>query len=251
MLDIGWTHAYWTEGPKFTALSYSDGGAVSLWPDEIGALRGLVVGTMSLGGGSAGVDAVQATGSKQPLHRASSASFNSKPIVEFNGTDHYLVTPILPTELTAYLPPLDQPFQAVIIARTRSLTMSNQFFVSHRETADSSELVGTSTLDKWRFLGNNGGADSAGNANTNAHLFRREVNNGADKLYVDETLTLDATGMNIGVGKGTGVSMAARGDGAVGTYARLDLAFVGFIPTLTAGEKVDIRSYSTSHFGTP
>ena len=34
-LQVGWTHAYWAEGPEFAALGLSNGAAVATWPDEV------------------------------------------------------------------------------------------------------------------------------------------------------------------------------------------------------------------------
>lgn len=69
---VGWAHAYWTEGTEFTALSYSNGGAVSSWPDEVGT-----------------DDLAQATGIKQPLYRASTGP-GSKPAVQGDASNDLL-----------------------------------------------------------------------------------------------------------------------------------------------------------------
>ena len=42
------------------------------------------------GGSVAGVDLTQATGSKQPTYRASTAAFNNKPTVQGDGTDDWI-----------------------------------------------------------------------------------------------------------------------------------------------------------------
>ena len=83
-LQVGWTYAYWAEGPEFVALSVADGGAVGTWPDEIGTL-----------------DAHRAPPERSPP-TGPRRGRNSKPTVQFDGGDH-LVT----SALTQAQPPDD------------------------------------------------------------------------------------------------------------------------------------------------
>lgn len=76
----GWTtdpvHGVWASDPSWTPPA--DGGAVSSWRN----------------GGSVGGDLVQGTGAAQPTYRASTAAFNSKPTVQFDGTDDRLLVTV-------------------------------------------------------------------------------------------------------------------------------------------------------------
>jgi len=85
----GWTtdpvHAFWASDPLWTPPA--DGGAVSSWRN----------------GGSVGGDAVQATGGSQPLYRASTAAYNNRPTVEFDGTDDRLGVNIADISQTYYV----------------------------------------------------------------------------------------------------------------------------------------------------
>ncbi len=67
---VDWAHAYWTEGPRFVAEGYADGGAVGTWPDEIGDL-----------------DLVQPTGTQQPLYRAAEVDLSNRPAIDADGVD--------------------------------------------------------------------------------------------------------------------------------------------------------------------
>lgn len=76
----GWTtdpvHGVWASDPLW--VPPADGGAVSSWRN----------------GGSVGGDLVQATGTKQPTYRASTAAFNNQPTVQGDGTDDFLMATV-------------------------------------------------------------------------------------------------------------------------------------------------------------
>lgn len=69
LTDMSWYAAFWASDPSWTPPA--DGAAVDSWRN----------------GGTLGTAAVQATGAKQPLYRAAAANLNSKPAIDFDGTD--------------------------------------------------------------------------------------------------------------------------------------------------------------------
>lgn len=248
LLALGWAHAYCTEGPRFTALSYSDGVSVSAWPDEMASAgtSGLTVGWMSLSGGVGDTtgDLAQATSGKRPVYRASSASMNSKPIVEFDGTDDNLVS-------SAWTTALSMPNYIYVVARLRTLTGSAvRILSSCHITQNNAHKFGWTSLAIYRIGGGNGSA-TGGTANTNAHAFRYVVNESTHwKLYVDESLIIDDTS-NLGVETASGLSLGGD-NSASPVFAPADVAFWGIKDTaLSAGDITDLDSFATTHWGTP
>lgn len=98
-LDIAWTHLWWSEGSEMAALGYTNGAAVSSWPDEIG--------TADLGAGAA----------SSPTYTAASAAFENLPAVDFT-TGQDLIT----GAFTA-IPP---PWEIVAVYRQKAIITFTQ-----------------------------------------------------------------------------------------------------------------------------
>lgn len=228
-LSIGWSHVHWVSGPKMLALGLSEGGAVASWPDEVTTNAR---------------DLSQSTAGARPTFRAAHASFGGKPVLEFDGTSDFMIS-------ANWSAALSQANYIYMVARTRNLTNgANQYF-SAGNTSGSTHITGISTTGKWRMQGNNGAVASAGNADTLAHALRRVVNNFANQIYADETLVFNDTS-NLGVETIGGLGIGARGDGAAGTFASLDIAFWGIKDSaLTAQEILDLRAWSQAFYATP
>lgn len=244
-LEIPWAHAYWTEGPLFTALGYSDGGSVDTFPDEMAApSSSFTTGMIRIvPPGVAGEDLVQGTAGNKPVFRSSSAGMNSKPIIEFDGSNDYLSK--------AFASSLSQLYTVVGIFRVRGgiSVADNHFIVATNAGAATGTAwhIGWSTFQRWYFLGNSGGATGTA-YDTTKHLFRREVNNFADKLWIDESLNINSSA-NIGTNLLSGLSIGAGGNGAAAV--QVDFAFVAVIGrSLTGTEASDLHSWSTGYYGT-
>lgn len=113
----GPVHAVWASDPAWTPPA--DGGAVSSWRN----------------GGSVGGDVVQGTGAAQPTYRASTAAFNNKPTVQFDGTDDRLVVTV-----TA----IPQPVWLLAIG---SFSAGNDYIMGYSSSSDSG--VGRFDATRW------------------------------------------------------------------------------------------------------
>lgn len=224
-IDLGPDHVYWASGSEFQASSPTDGGTIQTWHDESGA-----------------ADLTQATSANRPTYRASHVSFNSKPIVEFDGTNDLMVS--------GSFTQISQAFTMVAVFRLRAVNTGLN--VTHRILGGSttSEAHTGEKNGQWHILGNNNAVGKVGGtADTNTHLIRREVNNFANKVWVDEVLVInDAT--NLGTDTLDVFGVGARPDGA--RLASIDLALAAaFVGTLTAQEVSDLHTWSQDFYGTP
>lgn len=152
-------HGVWASDPLWTPPA--DGGAVSAWRN----------------GGSVGGDLVQATGSKQPTYRASTAAYNNQPTVQFDGTDDYLGVNI--TDVSA-------PYYVLLVANI---------------TGAASQLVCGFGYETYNGIGQHGawflaaGAPAwGGTPNGNPHLWNAKIVVGAgDSLAIDGTTVVSAS----------------------------------------------------------
>jgi hypothetical protein len=213
-LQVGWTHAYWAEGPEFVALGLSDGGAVSTWPDEVGTL-----------------DALQATTAKKPSYSAAGGP-NSTPTATFDGGDGVLTG----THSQA------QTWSIVTIVKTTAPGGIYYFLGS------PSPLVTLTMNNSGTPYGFYAGAPGpgVGTVNTSWHLMRCK---GAGASSVTELDGTPATGNagsaslgNIGIGSYDG----AGGVGLVGS-----ICFVGIAngDVTTDPKWASFKAWVTSHYG--
>ena len=221
-LDISWHAAFWAEDPNWTPPA--DGAAVSQWDDASGNGR----------------HATQATGSKQPVYRASATKLNNQPAVQGDAADDALAT----ASWTA----LSQPVTVASIFAYRTIGFGRGASMvfdgitsSNRQTAFH---VGSNN-DLAIFAGT-ALTDTATVQDTDAHLWIATFDT-TDTLEEDGTTLLSGSA---GSQTLTGITLFSD----FGQTARMDgwISFLGVKNgTLTAQEKADLRSWSQSHYGTP
>jgi hypothetical protein len=221
-LSLPWTHAWWAEGPAMAALGYSDGGLVGTWPDEIGS-----------------ADLTQATSANRPVFRASSASFNSKPMVDGAVTTG---TEIMST--AAFASAYAQPLDVVLVVRWKNTASPNAYFdrvgtLGFRIRMDGDLGVPT----RW---GINFGTNQRGSAaDTTTHLQRARADS-TSTLYNDEVAV--ATG-SAGSNSLTGVTLFGQVGGG---GAAVQVAFVGIAkPVLSGPDIASLHEWAQDHYGTP
>lgn len=257
LLDIAWDHAFWTEGPQFTALGLSNGASVSSWPDEIDvstpAAGGWRTGFINMKppvAGHTGVFLTQATGSKQPSYVSSDASFNNKPVVSFDGTDDYLHG--------LWASTLARPNHIVCVGRYRSMAGSSIIGMwGGSEPASSSRHWGRVNSGRTQYeyySGNSGVTSGLPTPDTNAHMFIQKQasfdGTGYDANRVDGTTATDTT--NHGVDDSKGAMLGAINNNSASSFGPVDVAFWAIKDTiLTSTEVSDILAYCQSHYSTP
>lgn len=238
LLDIAWDHAYWTEGPEFTATPLtgssgrfsgvsSRGGEahVSSWPDEVGT-----------------ADASTAAGTaNQPFYTSSSADLNGKPTVFLKSTEG------IDRHLRASFSTLTPPLDIVVIGRCNAL--GGFYFFDNSTSArfrfGTLTTGGADVINKWVL--DFGGTTRYGSASdTTGHLFRIRADI-SDSLFVDEVSDIAA---NAGASTLDGLTFFDT-FGLSGPL-KGEIAFIGVKDTvLTSTEISDLHSYAQSHYGTP
>lgn len=218
-LSISWHTAFWAEDPNWTAPG--DGNAVSQWDDASGNGR----------------HATQATGSKQPIYRASAAAFNSQPVVEFDGTDDWLATAAFAAAITG-------ASEHFVVAKFDTLTANTA--LQHGISGSARRSIQTDGGTQWQVF--QGSTGVWGGTNDPAlHAFRA-VFDSTDEIVVDGTSL--ASG-NAGAENLTGVRLGANAGGTAGFFDGR-IAFVGIKSgTLTSTERSDLLAWAQSHYGTP
>lgn len=216
LTDITWNRAFWASDPDWTAPA--GGGAVSSWRD----------------GSGNGLNATQASGAKQPLFRSSYAGLNSKPAVEFDGSDDGLVTASSA---------LAQPVTYVAVGKYIALPADGYIMAG----VDGGPQVRDSGGKKWGYYA--GGSPVVGSlADTASHLFVFVADGSSSVFRVDGLVVASGSG-------GTqGVSTLTLGSytGAVAAYSNLALAFAGvYAGTLPTGDQDAIQAWSQTFYGTP
>lgn len=184
---ITWHTAFWAADPSWS--NPGDGNAVSSWRDYSGNSR----------------TATQGTGASQPTYRASYASLNNQPAVEF-GTSHYLATP----SFTLY-----QTLTILAIARTSS-TAAQRWLASDApgNLALEQNRSTTAAMYGGSFL------NSSVTMDTSAHLVYGYFAGASSFIVVDATKTSGAAGSNV-------FSAGVMNVGSASTSLNGGLAFLG------------------------
>lgn len=222
---VGWTHAYWAEGPEFVALGLSDGGAVATWPDEIGT-----------------DDLTQSTAGLRPTYRTA-GTINSVPAVRGDGTQYY--------RDVAFASAMAQPHSTVVITRLTSVAGTWATIIDG--TSDARAWLGvrvSGTLNWNLFAG--GGVAQAGTPAANTGYMLRAFFSGSSSLLDVNGTNVVPTGTAVGTQNRGGISLfnssVQLGQPAV---VAGDIAFVGvFNGDVTGDPKwAQFKTWVTSHYG--
>lgn len=207
-------HGVWASDPLWTPPA--DGGAVSSWRN----------------GGSVGGDLVQATGSKQPTYRASTAALNGQPTVQSDGTDDGL-------SLTGLN--IAQPLYLLVIGKWETNTNSTLVATRYSSVDTDSGLRNNTVNFK---LGVATGFDISA-FNTNAHLFTCVLNNASSSASIDGAAA--ATGTT-GANNITGIDLF---NNAANHYAAAHLGYVALFTTdpTAQPEWADFTSWVETTYG--
>jgi hypothetical protein len=250
LLDIAWTHAYWTEGPEFVASAPAAGssgdsfriGAISLnapsspsvyldtWPDEVGT-----------------DDLTQATSTKRPQYIASDAGLNNKPVVHFERWPT-VNRSWLKVQFAASMSPI---IDTVLIGRlwnhTGNGTFLDGYAVRHRfyyQTSSTPDVYAINPESSGFSANRTGGV-----LDTSAHLWRYRMKSGDQLVAVDGTTVINNNAAN----PHPTLDGLTIGDtfGETGAADTLDLVFVGlYSGELTSTQLSDLRSYCQTAYGT-
>lgn len=140
---IGWASAFWAGDPMWTPPA--GGGAVSSWRN----------------GGASGGDALQATGSRQPIYNTT--TFSGKPGITFDGSDDLLVATL--SLGSVYI-------STVLIVKLN--TTANNVVMVDLSVNSGTRYVPAMLANQWyaRLNGSGSGvAVNVGSADTNPHMF--------------------------------------------------------------------------------
>ena len=220
LTERSWHTAYWASDADWTPPA--DGAAVSSWRD----------------GSGNGRTAVQATGSKQPTFRASVATLNNRPGVEFDGSADTISAPAF----TA----VPQPYTLVIVARV--ITLSPDAYLAGVNTSGASggPLVRSSGGYKWAYYFGSL-AVGAVPADTNPHIFEMVVNGASSELRVDGTVVVSG---NSGAVQANTLHVASYQ--GVSALANAVHGFVGFeTGAQSAATLATLRAGLKSFYGIP
>ena len=248
-LDITWDHAYWVEGPEFTALYGASGtgggltvGYMSLnagtssstidtWPDEVGTL-----------------DATQATAANKPTYDpAGISAWNNQPYVDFpaaaggggtNGTGLRTAT------FTSSV----QPNEIVVIARqTATQATAGELVWGVNSVGSQSHMIQANDATHWRMYAGGTGITTGAILDTNAHVFDGQFNTTSSAFVIDGTTQAS------GDAGGNGFARLSIGMDGLGAVIAPQIVFVGVKlgALLTAGNRSDLVAYSQSKYGTP
>lgn len=220
LTSISWYAAWWAEDPDWTPPA--DGGAVSSWRNA----------------GTNGVAATQGTGIKQPLYRASVASLNNRPAVDFDGSNDTLSSSFGET--------LSQPLTRVVVG-VLDVVIGNAHLFS--ADADPRADLYLTPGEAWRmWAGSSEGSFGAPAANTTGFIIMAEYNGASSKGGLN-TASLTTTATNPGTGGLDATYLASWNDGQ---FSNCHLAFAGiYAGVLSASDKDDLVAWSQSHYGTP
>lgn len=217
-LTIPWHSAFWASGTDFTALGLADAAAVGTFPDEI-----------------ATKDATQATEAAKPTYRAAFAALNSKPAVDFDGVDDFLVSSAFTS--------VPQPYTQVIVASVTTLQLS-AFAAVDSTTGLRGVAIGTGNL--WSI--GYGTAVNGSAATTGGHCLFGYAEGANSTLKADGSTVV--SGSNAGT---TGVAIHRLGGRSSGTTPLAGaIAFYGLLArALTGQEETDLLAWARSFYGTP
>lgn len=223
-LSISWDLAFWADDPDWT--DPGDGNGVSSWRDA----------------GTIGSNATQATGSKQPIYRASVAAFNNRATLEFAySSGHELATGLFPSDITTG--------EVFLVGRARNVNANDTvaFFQGDASHRWALSRYRPSSDNQWRLY-RGGSSVFAGTGDDNPHAFRL-ICNSTDEIVID--------GTSIGSGDAGNEPLqrlrpgaGAAGGGGFGLTG--DIAFLAIVAAgLTAQERSDLLAWSQSYYGTP
>lgn len=154
-------HGVWASDPLWTPPA--DGGAVASWRN---------------GGTVAGVNLTQATGSKQPTYRASTAALNNKPTVQGDGTDDRLAA--------TFGASVSQPYYVVWIgSKSKAANVAEALWDAAPAPATGYAVYTHTGASTWRMYVTAG--ISGGTADTSPHLVVGTVNGVSSAISVDGT----------------------------------------------------------------
>lgn len=211
-LTVGWTHAYWAEGPEFVALGKSDGASMTIWPDEMS--------TMDL-----------ETTAGTPTYQSSGWASPARPSVRFPGS-----------ALMVRGWSQSQPFSAVVIA-DRSGGGAFSYYIGGAGTSGwAIYRLGASTLSGFA------GSDVTATADSDApHMLALYANGGSSALGVDGTFTSGSAGSN----NPTVLSLGGRSDGVLAVFFAGDIVFAGVASgdIRTDPKWSQFKTWVTSHYG--
>ena len=203
-------------------LALSDGGAVSTWADRSGNAR----------------DASQGTSGNRPTYRATVAALNSKPAVEFDGSNDFLRT----SSWTA----ISQPISVVAILSILA-TGSGSRFIADGISSNPMAVYWNATVSWAMYAGTSEWAQGSPNPSTGAKGLRALLNGTSSRFAVNGTVLSAAT--NIGSGTMTGLTIGAKRDDT--GSANMQLAFLGlYAGDVTAdGNWSDFKAWAASYYG--
>jgi hypothetical protein len=217
---FSWHSLFWAEGSQFEALGTADAATVETWPNE-----------------TAETDATQSTGTARATYRASVAKFNSKPAMDFDGGDNYVVS--------SFSSNPTYPLSVVVIGAFDSASATNFFFDG---SGASNRTAGYIQSTSYRIT-QGGTVRTGGTPNTNArlHLYRFDTG-GSDRLNLDgsgtATIDFDAGSHTIaGLMIGANITPAS--------YLAGEIAMIGLYQgDISAhGSWGDFKTWITSHYG--
>lgn len=216
--DIGWTHAYWTEGPEFQALGYANNDTVTVFPDEISTKD------------------FEDSADTGPTYVAAYSSTNiSGPALTFNGSTQRLRYPTSGTFMT-------QPDTVVVVG---------QAVDGNKDIVDGSGSGTRQLLDAnsgtWRMFA--GTSRTTGHAvDSNGHLFIAYFNAANSYLTLDGSQGTVAASIGTDQMGGTPTMMGTLAS----LYTNGALIFVGYYSgELSSDDKDAILAWAQSTYGTP
>ncbi len=223
----GWTtdpvHGVWASDPLWTPPA--DGGAVSSWRN----------------GGSVGTpNFTQATGTKQPTYRASTAAFNNKPTVQADGTDDSLAA--------TFGAAVSQPFYVVAVAaKSKAANAAEALWDDASVGAGAGYPFFTDTgASTWRLGGF--ATLAGGTADTNPHLVNTTSNGVSSAFAVDGTTI--ASGTTGAADPATGVTLLAwKAGGALFSGGHIALWLLFNTNPTALPEWAAFKAWVTSTYG--
>lgn len=191
-LSIGWAKAVWAEDPAWT--NPGNGATSTTWHDA----------------GYLGGDFTATTG---PTFRSTSASFGSRPIMEFAAAASSVMSCPAFASMAA-------PWSHVLIARVRTTNAVNKFLVDLDVPGPTASIF-KSAASPGTWTWNAGTQRSGGTPNTAAHLFTM-IAGPALSGMIDGTYVV---GSLVGSQALTSLRLGGSRDGTL--FADMDLAFYG------------------------
>lgn len=221
-LTVGWTHAYWAEGPEFAALGLSDGAAVGTWPDEIGT-----------------ADLTQATAGLRPTYRTA-GTINSVPAVRGDGTQYYRDT----ASMT-----MAQPHSTVIVTRLTSVAGTWATIIDGKTGSNRAWVaVRTGGTLGWNLFAGGGNPTAGTPAANTSYLLMALLSGASSVLDINGTQVVAG---NPGTHQRGGVSLFnSSADLGQAAAVSADIAFVGLFSgdARTDPKWSDFKAWVSSHY---